>query len=169
MLGNRGIPQYDDKPESWARFLDKAAQGSAEACEILAQADLAYMVALTGHPTSPAHLDLDVYAEMFRRHRASIARPATAEELALCIQSQRWFTVRLQTPVVRRRPHEAYRGLWARRTQVSIDELVIDSIVHCHANWSADWLLHGVNTGGDLNYNSASIVAAMFLLATTWK
>jgi|GEM_PF-3728110 hypothetical protein len=169
MFPGRHIPQYDDRPESWDRFLDKAAKGSAYAFDMLTQADLAYMASLTGDPTAPQSQDLGDYARLLQTHFTEFTKPATPDDLSREIQSAQWLSVKPRLPLSPQRPHEKYNALWADGRTVPLVDLVNDSIIHCHTSWSAKWLLNVINNEDSMNYNSVNVVAAMLMLAVTWK
>ena len=50
------------------------------------------------------------------------------------------------------------------------DELLHDASIWCHANWSPDRLreLLDETEGGETDYNSLGVVAAMLMVMTAW-
>jgi hypothetical protein len=169
MLTVPHIPQYGDEPESWDRFFDKAAKGSYEAGDILSYANMAYMASLTGNPVAPDTFDLREYDRLFRSYFAGLERPATPDELLSQMQPQVGWP-RLWKSLAPRRSIDEYTALWAKKRTVPVVELASDAFILAHQAWSADWLSSTIDQELDsLNYNSAKVVAAMILLAATWK
>jgi hypothetical protein len=169
LLTVKHIPLYENEPENWDRFLDKSAQGSAKATEILSSADMAYMVALTGNPQAPATLPLTDYKTTLQQYFLTLEQPASAADLAQAIDTANWFTIKLPGHLATAKNHDSYSALWAKKRTAAQQDLLNDAVHHCHASWSAEWLLQVIDEESSLNYNSVNVVAAMLLLAITWK
>ena len=67
-----------------------------------------------------------------------------------------------------KKPLHQYDSLWKRKTNVSEQTLVHDSILHCCANWSAAWLVETIEREYQNDYNSLNVVAAMLTLCVVW-
>jgi hypothetical protein len=142
MLTVRHIPLNQQPPEDWNRFLYKAAKGSAKATDVLSYANMAYMAALTGDPTSPATLQLTDYQEILRDYFATLKKPDSAHHLAATVDSNNWFAFKLHGHLSPPQESSSYSAIWSKGRSVS----------QC-----------------SLDYNSHYVVAAMLLLALTWK
>ena len=167
MLSSSSIAQHQDDPEKWERFLEKAASGSCKAHEMLIQADIAYMVDLTGDAESPSNLHLDDYRKLFRAHFPK-APPATGpQDLADLASQMNWLPSAIR---IEPQPHlvpSAYMRLWSRRTRVPIASLLNDVMIFCFNEWSAKNYFAALETDF-LEYDSLLTTAGMLFLAFTW-
>lgn len=169
MLNVNYIPLYQNESEDWNRFLYKAAKGSVKATDVLSYAEMAYMAALTGDPKAPETLQLSDYHSTLRDYFATFDRPDSAQHLAEAIDCNNWFAIKLRGQLAAPKEAGTYSALWSRGRTVSEHTLLNDSICQCHSSWSADWLIQVIDGETSLDFNSLNVVAAMLLLAVTWK
>jgi hypothetical protein len=169
MLTGPQIPQYEDSPESWDRFLYKAAKGSSKASDILQHANCAYMASLTGDKEAPSRLDLAIYSQMLHTHFAMTSKPQSYELLCDQVHSAKWIAIRSN---LSQQPHKRdveYAALWSRNHTTPQVCLFHDALIRCYDCWSVDWLERILDKESGCDYNSLNVVAAMILLALTWK
>lgn len=169
MLTGPYIPQFQGNAKTWERFLYKASKGSCKASDFLQDADLAYMVALTGDLDAPNSLDLMEYADRLCDHVESIPKPRSFADLRTVVLNARWIVVRTPLTACPRDIDVAYRALRSRSASVSEQNLFHDALIRCYECWSGEWLWNTMQSETGLNYNSLNVVAAMMLLALTWK
>lgn len=169
MLKGSQIPQNDDRPEHWPRFLEKASKGSIKAYDMLTHADMAYMVALTGDTNSPNTLLLAEYGMLVEQFIASQDRPMTPSDLLTTAVDAGWFKFNQHLRSSSFNSKAQYGSLWSRKHRVTEGELIHDALHHCCAQWSRTWLREVVDEENELTYNSLDVVAAMLMLAATWK
>lgn len=166
MLPSRSVPQHEDDPDDWHRFLQKVSTGSIKAIDMLTYANMAYMVAVTGDLTSPDTLHLDDYNAMIRERfpaKSPIASLQDFHDLAL---SHGWLSEGFCVSQKPRNPPSAYVALWGR-SAVDEDALMNDAMLHCLESWSAD---HFIECAWErsANYDSRAVATAMLYLSVTW-
>lgn len=159
------IPQRDDDPGSWQRFLEKAAKGSVEAVEMLSQAELALLEQRAG---------VDLERDTGWEQSLAAIVPARPFETLRDLLDLLWDSGYLPSPLADTTGpflgREAYSALWARRTTVKPVWLVHDAALHCWGKWGGAGFVRltdeAYTKGGE--YNSQDAVAAMLFLLITW-
>jgi hypothetical protein len=166
MLKSRAISQYEERAESWHRFVFKAAKGSYKATDMLRSVEMAYMAKIA-KCDAPATLRLEDYYRLFRDTFPK-ARPfSTVREVVELGVSHGWFPHRFA--VAERPHHEApkYQALWKRGIWVPESVLIHDAIHLVQASWSADHCMACIDEH-PLDYNSLLVVAGMIYFSLIW-
>lgn len=165
MLENRFIPQFSDESEDWRRFLDKACKGSIKAIDMLGNADMAYMVDLTGDPSAPGTLELSEYAKLFETSFPRTCPAETTDDLIKIACTVGWFphAFRIADCEVDRLK---YQSLWGN-PPVKWSSLASDAVQVCFEEWSAQHCLICLEERSS-DYNSLDVVAGMLYLSLTW-
>ena len=166
MLTTISIPQYEEKDESWTRFLYKAGRGSAKATDILSNADMSYMVTLTNDSESPSTLDLKKYHLLFRNVFPNEC-PFTTQEIIDFGVDSGWFPHGFVVTGDYRKENTVYENLWESNVELNWTVLINDAAQHCVENWSADDALKLCNIS-NLDFNAKLVVSAMLYLSLTW-
>lgn len=167
MLYSREIPQYESDPQNWHRFIEKVSKGSSKAHNILSNASMAYMVELTGDPTSPSTVNLDDYKKIFHSSFPPSPVKSSIDELVQIAIANHWFPYPF-IPINHQRNNSAhYCKLWTRSQTVDWKDLVNDALISCLNSWSADNCLIWMNED-PCNYDSRIVLSGMFYLALTW-
>jgi hypothetical protein len=166
MLRSNAIPQYNETPATWCRFLEKAAKGSIKAAETLWRAQLAYMVDLTNDPDSPDTLLLDDYDTIFRKSFPPSPPKATVTELVQLGVELEWFPHSFVVSDTPRQERSYYCNLWGR-LPVDWEDLVNDALLGCLSPWSADNSSNYMSPHS-VDYDAREVVSGMLFLALTW-
>lgn len=166
MLRTSSIPIYEDDPEDWQRFLYKAAKGSIKAADILNDANMAYMVAFTGDPSSPSTMDLEDYNKLVRERFLSDCPAESIQHFHDIARNANWTMKPFRASESPRNKASHYLGLWGKRA-VNESALLNDAMLLCLEQWSADHFIECVDHY-DLAYDSRIVTAGMLYLSLTW-
>ncbi len=167
MLATKKIPQYGDDAEEWPRFLYKATRGSAKATYILSDADMAYMVDLTGDPESPSTLHLGDYKKLFCKSFPKLPPLATAQQVIDYGVRNGWFNSGFTASHTALKSDEEYTNAWSRNVELNWVTLVNDAIVNCLDNWNPEKAIEYLDIS-ELNYDSCKVVSGMIFLSLSW-
>jgi len=167
MLRSRTIPQYEGNPADWHGFLYKASIGSYKAHEILANAEMRFMIDLMDDPKAPEVPCEDKYQESLRGAFPPAPPSSSVHALIDLGCDQNWFPHRFNGTESPRNESVEYRGLWKRSRAVEWSALVNDALLLCLEVWSPDHCLACMDE--DLcDYDARVLVAGMLYLAFTW-
>ncbi len=166
MLPTQSIPMHDDDPEGWHRFLYKAAIGSIKAVDTLNYANMAYMVAFTGDPTSPDMMHLDDYNALLRKRFPAIPPVSSIQEFHDVAVDANWVTQPFRVSESPQNPASHYRGLWGRPA-VDASALMNDAMLNCLEDWSANRMIECTDHY-DTDYDSRMVTSGMLYLSLTW-
>lgn len=166
MLSTRSIPIYDGEPDDWHIFLCKAAKGSIKAIDTLNYANMAYMVALTGNPTSPETMHLDDYKTLVRERFPETCPLSSIRQFHDIALDCGWIASTFRVSETPCNDPARYRSLWGR-SPVKESDLMNDAMLHCLGLWSPEHYIGCVDHYG-VEYDSRIVTTAMLYLSVTW-
>lgn len=166
MLPTRSIPIFDDEPDDWHTFLYKASKGSIKALDTLTYANMAYMVAITGDPTSPDTLRLDDYNAIIRERFPPNCPVASLQDFHDLALDCGWLATAFRVSELPRHDPSAYVAIWGR-SPVAESSLINDSMLYCLDCWSPDHFIDCVDHFGT-EFDSRVVTTAMLYLSVTW-
>lgn len=167
MLKTRSIPVFGgDRPDDWHIFLYKASRGSIKAIDTLSRSSMAYMVALTGDPLSPATMQVGEYNELLKERFSPRPPVSTVQELQELAVKFDWIAEPFRVSDTPRNSPNVYCGLWGKRA-VDCSALINDSMLMCLSAWAASHMIECTDHY-DTNYDARMVTCGMLYLSLTW-
>lgn len=159
------IPQYNDTPETWDRFIRKASKGSIRATDILIEAEFQYMIDLTNNPNAPD--ELNEYMHILKNYFPDKPPLSKGELIKNLIEQNLLRNINncYNSPF-----HNSYfyNNLWNSQRIVCSNELMFDSIYYCYENWTYNNFLK-YEYDFKLEFNSQFVASRMIYLLLTWN
>lgn len=157
---------YDDDPGDWHTFLYKASKGSIKALDTLTYANMAYMVAVTGDPTSPDTMHLDDYNAFIRERFPPVCPIASIQDFHEIALGCGWIATPFRASPRALHEPSAYVALWGRPAVIE-SALMNDAMLLCLDCWSSKHFIECVDHYGT-DYDSRMLTAGMLYLSVTW-